>query len=61
MIEGGFVDGKLVSPVRFCVEENSDLPINFVVDTGFSGYLTLLVNAINVLIPVGRTYPVYQD
>jgi predicted aspartyl protease len=48
MIEGGFVDGKLVSPVRFCGEENSDLPINFVVDTGFSEYLTLLVNAISV-------------
>jgi predicted aspartyl protease len=48
MIEGGFVNGKLVSPVRFCVEENSDLPINFVVDTGFSEYLTLLVNAISV-------------
>jgi predicted aspartyl protease len=46
MIKDEFVDGKLVLPVRFCVEENSDLPINFVVDTGFSEYLTLLVNAI---------------
>jgi clan AA aspartic protease len=46
MIEGGFVNGKLVLPVRFCVEENPDLSINFVVDTGFNGELALPLRAI---------------
>jgi clan AA aspartic protease len=49
MISGKIVDGRVVLPVNFCLTEIADLTIEFVVDTGFNGYLTLPPQAIAVM------------
>jgi clan AA aspartic protease len=50
MISGEFVDGKVIIPVRFCMEKSiSDLTINFVIDTGFNNCLTLPMQAITAM------------
>jgi clan AA aspartic protease len=41
MIVGEFVDGKAILPVNFCLGEQPELTISFVVDTGFNDCLTL--------------------
>jgi predicted aspartyl protease len=35
------LNGRLVLPVKFCRSDNTELTIDFVVDTGFNDRLTL--------------------
>jgi clan AA aspartic protease len=46
MISGEFVDGRVVLPVNFCFLDETNLIINFVVDTGFNNHLTLPLQAV---------------
>jgi predicted aspartyl protease len=41
MILGKFVEGRVVLPVNFYIDESTDMKIDCVVDTGFNDYLTL--------------------
>jgi clan AA aspartic protease len=49
MILGKIVDGRVVLSVSFCIAQTTELAIDFVVDTGFNGYLTLPVPAVAAL------------
>lgn len=49
MILGKIVEGRVVLPVSFCLAQATDLAIDFVVDTGFNGYLTLPSPAVAAL------------
>jgi clan AA aspartic protease len=49
MILGKFVDGRVVLPVNFCIDESTDLAIDCVVDTGFNDYLTLPTHVVSVM------------
>jgi clan AA aspartic protease len=49
MILGKFVDGRVVLPVNFCIDEGTDLEISCVVDTGFNDYLTLPTQVVAVM------------
>jgi clan AA aspartic protease len=49
MIIGKFIDKKITLPVNFLLSTDTILSIEFVVDTGFNGYLTLPVNAVGAL------------
>jgi predicted aspartyl protease len=46
MIRGKFVDRKVILPVRFSLSQAMIFSVEFVVDTGFNGYLTLPVGAV---------------
>jgi predicted aspartyl protease len=46
MIRGEFIDHKIILPVRFLLSVETIFSIEFVLDTGFNGYLTLPVNAV---------------
>jgi predicted aspartyl protease len=48
-IAGRLVDNRVILPVRFLLPGNISFTIDFVVDTGFNGYLTLLANAIGAM------------
>ncbi|WP_245911815.1 hypothetical protein [Brunnivagina elsteri] len=41
MIHGRLIDRKAIVPVIFRLPQQPDFSLNFVVDTGFNGYLTL--------------------
>jgi clan AA aspartic protease len=49
MITGKFIDKKIILPVGFLLSKDTILSIDFVVDTGFNGYLTLPVNAVGAM------------
>jgi clan AA aspartic protease len=49
MILGKFVDGRVVLPVNFCIDEITDIKIDCVVDTGFNDYLTLPPQVVAVM------------
>jgi predicted aspartyl protease len=49
MILGKIVEGRVVLPVSFCLSQTTELAIDFVVDTGFNGYLTLPSPAVAAL------------
>jgi clan AA aspartic protease len=49
MITGKFVDKKIVLPVKFLLSSDTILSVDFVVDTGFNGYLTLPVGAVGAM------------
>jgi clan AA aspartic protease len=49
MISGKFADNKVILPVRFILPEAMSFSIEFVLDTGFNGYLTLPVNAVGAM------------
>jgi predicted aspartyl protease len=49
MILGKFVDGRVVLPVNFCLSENMNLTIDFVLDTGFNNHLTLPLQAVTAM------------
>jgi clan AA aspartic protease len=49
MISGKFVDSRVKLPVKFLLAGNMSFSIDFVVDTGFSGYLTLPPSAIGAM------------
>jgi clan AA aspartic protease len=43
------VDGKAIAPVIFSLPGQPDFSLDFVIDTGFNGYLTLPVQAVSVM------------
>jgi predicted aspartyl protease len=49
MITGKFVHKKIVLPVKLLLSSDTILSVDFVVDTGFNGYLTLLVGAVGAM------------
>jgi clan AA aspartic protease len=49
MILGKFVEGRVVLPVNFCLSENMNLTIDFVLDTGFNNHLTLPIQAVTAM------------
>jgi clan AA aspartic protease len=49
MISGKIVEDRVVLPVIFCLALVNDLTIDFVIDTGFNGYLTLPPPAVAVM------------
>jgi clan AA aspartic protease len=49
MITGKFIDKKIILPVRLLLSPDTILSIEFVVDTGFNGYLTLPVGAVGAM------------
>jgi clan AA aspartic protease len=49
MITGKFIDKKIIFPVGFLLSQDTILSIEFVVDTGFNGYLTLPVSAVGAM------------
>ncbi len=49
MITGKFIDNKIVLPVKFLLSIDTILSVEFVVDTGFNGYLTLPVSAVGAM------------
>ncbi len=49
MIIGKFVEKKIILPVGFLLSKDTILSIEFVVDTGFNGYLTLPVSAVGAM------------
>ncbi|WP_309743969.1 clan AA aspartic protease [Chamaesiphon sp. OTE_20_metabat_361] len=49
MIRGKFIDKKIVLPVRFLLSQEMIFDVEFVVDTGFNGYLTLPVGAVGAM------------
>jgi clan AA aspartic protease len=49
MILGKIVDGRVVLPINFCIDEITDLSIDCVVDTGFNDDLTLPPQVVTVL------------
>ncbi|MEH1861783.1 MAG: hypothetical protein V7L21_28165 [Nostoc sp.] len=53
MIYGRLIDGKAIVPVIFRLPAQPDFSLDFVIDTGFNGYLTLppqAVSAMNLLL-----------
>jgi len=49
MIYGRLAGGKATVPVIFRLPEQADFSLNFVIDTGFNGYLTLPPQAVNAM------------
>jgi predicted aspartyl protease len=49
MIIGKIVDRKIIIPVPFLLSAEMIFSVEFVVDTGFNGYLTLPVNAVGAM------------
>ena len=49
MIRGKFVDRKIILPVRFLLSQEMIFSVEFVVDTGFNGHLTLPVGAVGAM------------
>jgi clan AA aspartic protease len=59
MIYGRLVDGKAIAPVIFRLPGQPDFSLDFVIDTGFNGYLTLPVQAISVMnLPLYSSTPI---
>jgi clan AA aspartic protease len=49
MIYGRLAGGKATVPVIFRLPEQPDFSLDFVIDTGFNGYLTLPPQALNAM------------
>ncbi len=49
MINGRISEGKATIPVTFRLPSQPDFSIDFVIDTGFNGYLTLPPQAVNAM------------
>ena len=49
MIYGRLIDRKATVPVIFRLPQQPDFSLDFVVDTGFNGYLTLPPQAVSVM------------
>jgi clan AA aspartic protease len=49
MIIGKIVDRKIIIPVTFLLSAEMIFSVEFVLDTGFNGYLTLPVNAVGAM------------
>jgi clan AA aspartic protease len=49
MIYGRLIDRKAIAPVIFRLPQQPDFSLDFVIDTGFNGYLTLPVQAVSAM------------
>jgi clan AA aspartic protease len=49
MIRGTFVERRIILPVIFILSPEIIFDVEFVVDTGFNGYLTLPVEAVGAM------------
>ncbi len=49
MILGKFVENRIILPVRFVLAAEMVFSVDFVVDTGFNGYLTLPTGAVGAM------------
>jgi clan AA aspartic protease len=49
MIIGKIVDRKIILPVKFLLSAGMTFSVEFILDTGFNGYLTLPVNAVGAM------------
>jgi clan AA aspartic protease len=59
MIYGRLVDGKAIAPVIFRLPGQPDFSLDFVIDTGFNGYLTLPVQAVSAMnLPLYSSTPI---
>ncbi|BAY95247.1 MULTISPECIES: clan AA aspartic protease [unclassified Tolypothrix] len=59
MMKGRLVDGKAIAPVIFRLPGQPDFSLDFVIDTGFNGYLTLPVQAISAMnLPLYSSTPI---
>ncbi|MGB3637332.1 MAG: clan AA aspartic protease [Rivularia sp. (in: cyanobacteria)] len=59
MIQGRISESKATIPVIFRLPSQPDFSVDFVIDTGFNGYLTLPPQAINAMnLPVYSSTPI---
>ncbi len=59
MIYGRLIDRKAIAPVIFRLPGQPDFSLDFVIDTGFNGYLTLPVQAISAMnLPLYSSTPI---
>ena len=59
MIYGRLIDRKAIAPVIFRLPGQPDFSLNFVIDTGFNGYLTLPVQAVSAMnLPLYSSTPI---
>ena len=49
MINGRISEGKATIPVIFRLPSQPDFSVDFVIDTGFNDYLTLPIQAVNIM------------
>ena len=49
MINGRITEGKATIPVIFRLPSQPDFSVDFVIDTGFNDYLTLPIQAVNMM------------
>ena len=56
MIYGRLVDGKAITPLIFRLPGQPDFSLDFVIDTGLNGYLTLPVQAVSAM-----NFPLYSS
>lgn len=58
MIYGRISEGKATIPVIFRLPSQPDFSVDFVIDTGFNDYLTLPIQAVNLMnLPVYSSIP----
>ncbi|AFY53183.1 clan AA aspartic protease, AF_0612 family [Rivularia sp. PCC 7116] len=58
MINGRISEGKATIPVTFCLPSQPDFSVDFVIDTGFNDYLTLPLQAVNLMnLPLYSSIP----
>lgn len=58
MICGRLTSGRATVPVIFRLPEQPDFSLDFVIDTGFNGYLTLPLQAVNAInLPLSANTP----
>ena len=59
MIYGRFTEGKAKIPVIFRLPQQPDFSLDFAIDTGFNGYLTLPAEAVRAMnLPIYSSTPI---
>jgi clan AA aspartic protease len=59
MIYGRLIERKAIAPVIFRLPGQPDFSLDFVIDTGFNGYLTLPVQAVSAMnLPLYSSTPI---
>jgi clan AA aspartic protease len=59
MIYGRLIDRKAIAPVIFRLPQQPDFSLDFVIDTGFNGYLTLPAQAVSAMnLPLYSSTPI---
>lgn len=58
MIYGRVTESKAIVPVIFRLPSQLDFSVDFVIDTGFNDYLTLPIQAVNIMnLPIYSSIP----